>query len=186
MANEPAKQYDEAQQERALQVLAFCSGNAKKAARLLAADLGCSRQTLARWRDEQSDRYERIRRDIMPAIREQESERLMDTAAELGDLEAQLIRRNQAEVENLKPGEVSTALRNTSVSKGISIDKAEVLRQGPAPPADSGRTFEEDLAFLRRHLSRDQLKELFGLGDDVVDATVVPEETPEPALATGD
>ncbi len=179
VANEPARKYDAAEQQRSLMTLAFCNGNAKRAAKALANDVGVSRRQLTRWRDEHRKDYEQIRRDIMPAIREQAAESLMETVDELSDLESNLIQRNKAAVNKLRPAELSGALRNASVSKGINLDKAKDLRESDAPPEPT-RTFEQDIAFLRRHMPRDQLKALFGLDDEVVDATVVEPEQDDP------
>lgn len=169
--------YSTEQVERSLLVLAHLNGNATKAERVLADEIGVSRRTLTRWRNELfPDEYERLRRDVLPAIRERQAERLMDAVEELGDLEAELIRKHQADLELLKPAGVSTALRNASVSKGINLDKAENLVVNPEGRAKESFTFEQGMHALREMVGVERLAELLGLPKPV-EAEVVPEIT---------
>ena len=155
--------YSTEQIERSLLVLAHLNGNATKAERVLADEIGVSRRTLTRWRNEMfASEYDRLRREVLPAIRERQAERLMDAVEELGDLEAELIQKNRADLGGLKPAEVSTALRNASVSKGINLDKAEVLTVHP-PPEPPAISFEEGMAALRRMVGPERLAEMLGL-----------------------
>ena len=175
MANEPARKYGAAELQRALTTLAHNNGNVKRTVKALKSEVGVSARQLTRWREENADEYERIRRDIMPAVREQEAENLMARVGELGELEADLIVRNRAEVPNLKPGEASTALRNASVSKAISYDKAKDLRGGDVPPQQNP-PFEETVEHLKRLAGGPaQLARLLGLpvAEEAIETEVI-------------
>ena len=130
--NTAQRTYSDAEIDRGLFALALCSGNARRAARLLAEDGdGIPAATLQTWKRRRSEAYERIQQDVYPKIAERMAEEMEDLFATEVELERKLVERVSVELPNLRPGELSTALRNVGVTKALNADKSAPLRGRP-------------------------------------------------------
>lgn len=131
--NAAQRTYSDAEVERGLFALALCSGNSRRAEALLTEDGdGIPASTLAKWKQHRhADRYIRIQQQVYPQIAERMAEEMEDLFTTELELERQLVERVKAELPNLKPGELSTALRNVGVTKALNVDKSAPIRGRP-------------------------------------------------------
>lgn len=131
--------WNDTELERGLQALVLADGRSKKAAeRLAAAGEPIPERTLREWRNVHAERYAELEadRDAWTAARmADESEWL---AAGYAEGEARLLRnilaRPDEELQKLSPNVLAQAARNLSISRGVSIDKANELRRRPTRP----------------------------------------------------
>lgn len=119
--------------ERGLHAVALAGGNASRAHdELKAQGLAVSRQTLHKWATElHADRYEHVRLEVLPRIYGKIAQETEDLTRRYAKAEHKTLDRYEEELPNLKAGEVASALRNLATSRGISTDKANVLRDRP-------------------------------------------------------
>src|SRR4051794_33141475 len=99
----PAKRRDYSEQERELGLiaLAYANGNGRKASReLKAAGVTIPRPTLESWRKSQLDRYESIRSEVMPKIREEMAEKHRAIAEEATDLAGEAVTQLRARLKS--------------------------------------------------------------------------------------
>lgn len=126
------RSYTEAEVEKGLQVLALCNGNRRLAAKQLEDDgAPIPADTLRYWMENRPDDYDRIKARVLPAMQEMIAEGTEAIALKLIDLEAKAIEQLDDKIAELKPAEAAGALRNISTSKGINVDKAQLLRGRP-------------------------------------------------------
>ena len=168
------KRHDEESVERALRVLALCAGNSTEASRRLAdADLPVPRSTLQRWRDEQhTDRYQEIRREVVPQVRERAAEKSDEIARAAAEKELAFIAA--LDPDDMASRDRANALRNLSTTRGISVDVSRKLRDEPDVVIEhrrSGEELVEEIARKFPHL--------------VVDGTAEEIEMPELPKASG-
>ena len=89
-------------------------------------------QTLALWvTSSHVGRYEHIRSEVVPRVYAKLAQEAEDLARKYAEAEQATLDRYEEELPNLKAGEVANALRNLATSRGISTDKANVLRNRP-------------------------------------------------------
>ena len=113
--------------------LAVCSGNVHRAASRL-ADMGMSvgSSTLHRWKSKHREKYESIRREVLPRIREEAAEDHTALSAANREAEAAVLARLIQEVPDLPARDLSTTGRNLAVAAGIHFDKAQVAAGMPS------------------------------------------------------
>lgn len=92
---------------------------------------GIPERTLQSWRSVHADRYHQIRQEVLPAIHARMAVDSEDLALEWAALERRGLTDLQDTWDELKPADKSAALRNATVSRGISVDKALLLRGQP-------------------------------------------------------
>lgn len=143
--------YSEEETERGLLAVALAAGNTRRAARQLKAQgYPIPRGTLSKWiTSTHPERYEHVRRAVLPRIREALAIEAEDLAREYAEAERLTLEKFRAELPNLRPHEAASALRNLATSRGISTDKANVLRERPAQITER-RDVGELLAALAR------------------------------------
>jgi hypothetical protein len=148
-----ARHYDEEDVERGLTEVARCRGNASRAERRLAErGIKISRRTLGVWAHEKHrDRYRRITQEVLPEIQARLAAELEDLLEAEIQAERETLERYRESIGELEPRDLSAALRNVAVSKGIAADKAAQLREPPLeePPATVAG-FEELLNKIER------------------------------------
>jgi hypothetical protein len=142
--------YSTEEVEQGVTALALMNGNAGRAHReLRALGVQVPRRTLGSWTRIHADRYEAIKRDVVPRIHR----RMADQAEELADryAEAELtaLERLVPKLQELKPAEVTGALRNLATSRGISVDKSLLLRGQPNMIVQHHHDIEADLRMLQ-------------------------------------
>ncbi len=124
--------YTEEEIDRGLTELALCGGNARRASRQLAQrGYHFRHPTLYKWLTLHADRYEAVRREILPRIREVIATQSEDLAREYGFTEAELLERLREKMDELKPDQLGNTIRNVATSRGIATDKANVMRDRP-------------------------------------------------------
>lgn len=90
-------------------------------------------QTLHRWVTmDHVGRYEHLRHEVAPRIAEKVAVEAEDLARRYAEAEMATLEKYGRELGDLKVGEAAGALRNLATSRGISTDKASVLRGRPA------------------------------------------------------
>ena len=139
--------------EEGLKAIVLASGSVPKAAkRLEAAGDPVPLRTLRDWRDNFPERYQELedsRNDWMGKQMADASEWLAAGYAE-GEarLLANILSRDDEELKKLSPNVLAQAARNLSISRGVSIDKANELRQRPTRPDGSALTLAGALKTL--------------------------------------
>jgi hypothetical protein len=119
--------YTEQEVEEALSVLAVVGNDAEASRRT-----GIPKATLCNWRNNvHATRYDEIRAEVLPKIREALAAQAEQAAQEQGYAAQLLLAKLVEEIPNMKPGEVAGALRNLETSKAINIDKSQLLRGQP-------------------------------------------------------
>jgi hypothetical protein len=143
--------YSEEDVERVLGYLAVNRGNAVKTREKLAEDghPAPSKDTIYKWRDEHPRRYERLRTEAMDRVYAAMAGEMEELFAEEVQLERELVARMRSEAPNLKPGEVSGALRNVGVTKALNVDKANIIRGRPSQITEK-RTYVEVIDKLQQ------------------------------------
>jgi hypothetical protein len=161
------KDYSEAEIVRALTEVAACSGNTHKAARNLAEDdkaPSISQQVLWEWsRRSRVDAYERIRQDQLPAIQAHAADQHMALARQQMELAQSAATFVASRLPQMDDKDLVNAMGKADIGSGIHTEKAQLL--AGLPTHRVARSSEEIL------------RELRSLGQAVVDAEVVSEET---------
>jgi hypothetical protein len=125
----PGGTYTLEEVERGLVAVALCSGNSRRAARLLEdQDTPIPRGTLERWKADRADTYERVREDVTPRLKAMLAEEHTDLARAQMDTARKLLTRLDEEAEELPARDLPTAIRNLDVGTGIHTDKSRDLR----------------------------------------------------------
>lgn len=126
--------YDQEDVDRGLTELALCAGNSTQAARRL-KEQGheITRSSLERWRlYDKTDRYEEIRRQVVPRILDGIAAEAEDVIRTASSLELKLLTQlhDQADAGEIK--DPSSALQKASVAKGINLTHLMPLRNKPS------------------------------------------------------
>lgn len=123
----------DAEIERVFACLARNSGNLNRTTRELKAngDIAPDRSTILRWRRAFSDRYERIRQEVIPQIREDLAEQHVELAAKQIEASHALLDQLMENREELKPHQIAPALGKVDVGSGIHTQRAKELRESP-------------------------------------------------------
>ncbi len=147
----PGGSYSEEDVERGLVAVALAAGNTRQASRQLKAQgRSIPRGTLQTWTARvYAERYEFVRRAVLPRIREAMAVETEDLARAYAEAERLTLEKFRAELPNLRAHEAASALRNLATSRGISTDKANVLRDRPAQITET-RDVAEILSALRQ------------------------------------
>jgi transposase-like protein len=109
----------------AFRLTARYSGNAAKAAR----ELEINGDTLREWRRKHNELYLRVAREETENIRQAESEKHLQVAAEARDLESEVLLKVRAALEQgqITGRELGNLARNLATESGIHTDKALAL-----------------------------------------------------------
>lgn len=109
--------------------LALYSGNRRRASKAL-ADQGfrVPASTLNDWQQRAPDTYAKVKRNLMPQIRELAAEQHSELAQLEGEAGRKLLDRLMAEYHEIPARDLPGAIRNLDVGQGINRDKAAVLR----------------------------------------------------------
>jgi transposase-like protein len=160
----PRRKFSVEEKERALTALVLASSSVQ------AEEVtGIPARTLRQWKTELADDYERIRSDMAPEIAKRVASDAEALARDIAEVERRLLARfDDATIASLPARDVSTSLRNLSVSKGLQIDKiSSPLRERPSH-VNHTADFEEIINKLGRQL---------GIRPEpVTDAVVIPAE----------
>jgi hypothetical protein len=137
--------------ERGLLALAECNGNSRRAAALLKQDgIVLDHSTLAKWANNgHAQRYEEIRAEVLPKVRRKAADEHRQLAEKANEVNALILDRLKAKVEDLPPKELSGAARNMSVSSAVHTEKSELLDGLPTEIRSDGK----DAASVLRKLS---------------------------------
>ena len=165
----PGQRYSEEEIERGLNEVALCAGNTHRAHRQLEdRGLQIPRPTLEKWTSRQHvERYERIREQVLPRIHAKLAAESEDLARAYAEAEHATLERFREELPNLRAHEAAGAVRNLATSRGISTDKANLLRNRPTAVVEHRQA--EDI--IRRLQAVGVLEE-----DELIEGTV--EEEP--------
>src|SRR5215211_269796 len=119
MERRPGQGYTEEQMDRALVEVALCAGNTRAASRhLKAAGTPVPFQTLHQWATKtQTERYQRLRAELVPRIHAKIAAECEDTAELAGQLERQMIVKLAKDYKQLAPRDQAGAIRNVSTTK---------------------------------------------------------------------
>lgn len=147
-----ATRYTEAELERGLHVLVLCGGSADVAAKQLeATGHRVPASTLRDWRDTHAERIEEIRKDSLPQIRERIAAEAEGLAVDYAAAERAALARAMQTLDDLPARDVAGAARNFATARGISIDKASVLRGMPSEIREVTPSAVELLDRIARH-----------------------------------
>lgn len=171
-----ASRYTEDEIERALIAVAVCAGNTHRAHRELAKrGYKIPRPTLDVWATRlHAERYQRIATEVVPKIHERIAIEAEDLAQAYADIERTALERLSKTLDELEPKDVATAIRNLATSRGISIDKAALLRGRPTQiiehrdPADIARELHQLRPDVFDYMDAD--------AEEITDAETVDEE----------
>ncbi len=174
---QPGSRYANAEQERGLVALALCSGNSRRAAKLLAdRGLPIPRSTLKQWPDLYPDQYAGVQTRVLPELKARLAEEHTALAEDLMDLSREMAGRLMIEYTELPVRDLSSGIRNATVASAVHTDKARDLR-GEATTVVEHRSIKE----IER-----RLRELFNVppGEPLVIAgeaeeIEIPAEIPE-------
>jgi hypothetical protein len=119
--------------ERGLVALALYSGNSRRASKALGAQgFKVGQSSLHRFRNRFPEKYEQLRRDVLPQLREYAAERHM----ELADFEVGVAWKIAQQLDEqhgkIPARDLPGALRNVGVSAAVHTDKAQTLRGEPS------------------------------------------------------
>jgi hypothetical protein len=149
--------YTEAETEQGLVALAVCSGNSRRAARLLAdRGLPIPRSTLKQWPDLYPDQYAAVQTRILPELKARLAEEHTALAEDLMDLSREMSARLMQEYGELPVRDLPSGVRNITVASAIHTDKARDLRGDPTTVVE-----HRSIADIKR-----RLRELFQVPDD--------------------
>jgi hypothetical protein len=143
--------YTEEVHSEALMMLALCRGNAEEAHRRLKerGNRTPDASTLSRWKIRDAERYEEIRTEISHKLVGEVANQAEQIMLEAGELELEIIARMRDELANLKPSDLSSALRNLSTTKALNNDKIASPIRGRPTVIHSDRTADEILRALK-------------------------------------
>lgn len=120
--------------ERALLAVAAFNGNTRKASAFLKEtdSYEIPHQTLWYWaRKEHVERYEAIRREVLPHIRAQAADEHMELAELQMEANRKIVTRLTANIDELPIKELAGASRNMSVGAAVETEKAQLLNDQP-------------------------------------------------------
>jgi len=119
--------------EAGLLALAAHNGNSRKAAAFLAGQQGSQHDhtTLWEWKHRYPERYQALRAEILPKIREQAADEHMDLAQKAMSAEAKVLARLDKEVDDLPVKELPGAARNMAVASAVHSEKAQLFNDQP-------------------------------------------------------
>src|SRR5690349_17494371 len=113
------RRYSEAEKHAALTALILAGGNSEK----VGPSIGVSASTLREWRSEDPELYEKLRADLAPSIAEKIAADAEALAVTLTEVEQKIAQRVLDTLDEMKPAEAASALRNVSTSKALQFDK---------------------------------------------------------------
>lgn len=134
----PEKQRNEvsiADKEMAWLELARQSGNATRASReLKRRGVEVSASTLSKWKREDPPHWEEVRNSVLRQIRGRMADEMEQLFHEEVAVERKVLKALEGKIGDLSGHELSTALRNTGVTKALNIEKSAPARgEAPAP-----------------------------------------------------
>jgi hypothetical protein len=144
--------------EKALRALVLADGRVSKAhERLLAAGEDVPERTLRHWRDTHADRYSELRASRTDWVAEQMAAASEFIAAGYAEGEAKmlavLLSMPETKLREMSPNVLAQAARNLSIARGVSIDKANDLRQRPTRPDGTAQSLTDALKALQTRFS---------------------------------
>jgi hypothetical protein len=109
--------------------LALYSGNRRRASKAL-SDQGFTvpASTLQDWQQRAPDAYAKVKRNVMPQIRELAAEQHSELAQLEGEAGRKLLERLMAEYEEIPARDLPGAIRNLDVGAAVNRDKAAMPR----------------------------------------------------------
>lgn|SRR5512139_1897790 len=112
----------------AFRLTAQYSGNAARAAR----DLGIPGDRLREWRRKHTELYNKVAKQEIETIRQQEAEKHMEIAATAREIENEVITKIQSAIANgdIQARDLGGLARNLATQSGIHTDKALDLTGG--------------------------------------------------------
>jgi hypothetical protein len=160
----PQPAYTDEQIELALCAIAYSNGNTGRAAReLKAAGLKIDPKTLWSWsRKQYIDRYERVRSEVLPKVREKAAETHREIAERQLGVLGKMTDRLEKEVGEIPAKDLPKGVQSVATSAAINVDKAQLLGGGPTHRIE--RSASEILRSLKAK------------GMEFLDAEVVSEE----------
>jgi hypothetical protein len=124
------KRYSDEEIDRGLVALALHAGNRRAASEALAREgVEIPQDTLRHWLERKRDRYDELRTELLPRIRERIAQQSEDLAQAYAEKELELLAGLKD--EPMKPSDRASVIRNLSTSRGISVDKAMAMRGMP-------------------------------------------------------
>lgn len=150
------RDYSDAEIELAFGMLAYYSGNLRRTARAIEESGGLGEEkrtpdhtTLRNWRNRMPERYERVRQEILPKIRDELAERHTDLAA--AQIEAsmtatgELARRlgDKDELEKITATQLASVIGKLDVGTGIHTQRASELRGEGVVVRHEHRSFQQ-------------------------------------------
>src|SRR4051812_15550974 len=134
-----ARRYSQEDQDRGLTALVI-TGNSARAADVT----GLPVKTIQKWKERNPARFEQLRTELNPRVAERIASDAEHIAQELADAERELIAHLREKIPHLEPRDIANALRSTSVSKALQIDKlSSPLRERPSHVATGPQTIEQ-------------------------------------------
>lgn len=97
-----------------------------------AAQLNIPQATVHAWTRDQPERYAEIKTELAPKWRARAAAATENTVDSLAELEQAAIDKLAEDLTHLEPKEVSGALKNITVAKGINSDHVAKLRGQPS------------------------------------------------------
>jgi hypothetical protein len=127
------ERYSEEEIERGLLEVAMCRGNTRRAARQLAAQgITIPRTTLETWTNRlHPQRYADIQERVLPMIHQRMAEQSEELAQAYAEAEYEALAQLRRRVPDMRASDAASAVRNLATSRGISVDKAALLRGQP-------------------------------------------------------
>ena len=168
------KVFSEEQRELALQAVAIYGSTTLAERRLKAAGLDIARQTLDGWKTEHADRLEQIRATVLPQLREKMAEESEALAFAYMQEERDTLEHFAGKRDELTAKDASQAIKNLSIARGVSTDKASALRGLPSEIVEH-RKYED---IVRRWTAAGTID---GTAEEITDAETVEDGGAQPA-----
>jgi hypothetical protein len=158
------RDYSQEEITKGLLSVAYWNGNCRKASAFLKeGGVKVPQKTLWRWyRQQYVAEYEQLRTEILPKVREKAAEDAMSLAESQREVAMEATEALKGKMDEIKPRDLSTTVRNMSVAAGVETDKAQLLAGQPT-------------AIVMRSAS-EVLRSLKAKGVRIEDAEVVSEE----------
>lgn len=146
--------YDEETVRLAMTQVALCAGNCRDASQRM-SELGAPvpQATIKAWTSSRQSLLDELRAEVIPKINQRIARRAEDLAERYARIEEAMAQRLEDELDSLQPKELSRSIKDVAISRGISTEKALLMRNQPMA-LERHQSAQELLRALAQHLGQ--------------------------------